>query len=91
MAGDLGYDFFPEDDCEGDCVMPAEQGGGREVLIEIMQVGNAVKVSAVDPATGVEVSIVGSPSAGEETLKRNAVNKLNYVLHRRRAERAGRT
>ena len=60
---------------------------GREVLIEIMQVGNAVKVSAVDPATGVEVSIVGPPSVGEETLKRNAINKLNYVLRKGTARR----
>lgn len=58
---------------------------GGEVLIEIIQMGASVKVSAVDPATGTEVSIVGPPSAGEETLKRNAVNKLNYVLARRRA------
>lgn len=62
---------------------------GDEVLIEMYQVGNSVKVSAVDPVTGVEVSIVGSPSAGEETLKRNAVNKLRYVL-RKRAEGGGR-
>lgn len=62
---------------------------GDEILIEMYQVGNSVKVSAVDPVTGVEVSIVGSPSAGEETLKRNAVNKLRYVL-RKRAEGGGR-
>jgi hypothetical protein len=60
----------------------------REVLIEMLRVGNAVKVVAVDPATGIEVSIVGSPSMGEETLKRNAVNKLDYVL-RKRAGAAG--
>ena len=54
----------------------------REVLIEIRQVGNAVKVSAIDPVTGMEVSIVGSPSVGEETLKRNAINKLSYVLRK---------
>lgn len=56
----------------------------REVLIEIIQMGASVKVSAIDPDTGTEVSIVGPPSAGEETLKRNAVNKLNYVLAKRR-------
>lgn len=89
MAGG-GCGDFRDDDCQGDCVMATGEDFGREVLIEIMQVGNAVKVSAVDPGTGVEVSIVGSPSAGEEALKRNAVNKLNWVLRRRRAERAGR-
>lgn len=53
-----------------------------EVLIEMWQVGNAVKVSAIDVATGTEVSIVGSPSTDDETLKRTAVNKLNYVLRK---------
>ena len=61
----------------------AEKPGG-EVLIEIIQMGSSVKVSAVDPVTGTEVSIVGPPSVGEETLKRNAVNKLHYVLAKRR-------
>ncbi|MBT5049709.1 MAG: hypothetical protein HOM58_14510 [Rhodospirillaceae bacterium] len=56
-----------------------------DVLIEIWQVGNAVKVSAIDVATGTEVSIVGSPSTSEETLKRTAVNKLNYVLRKEAA------
>ncbi len=56
----------------------------REVLIEIIQLGGSVKVSAIDPVTGIEVSIVGPPSAGEETLKRTAVNKLIYVLAKRR-------
>lgn len=59
-------------------------GSGGEVIIEMFQVGNAVKVTAVDPETLVEVSIVGSPSQGEELLKRTAINKLNYVLRKRR-------
>ncbi len=59
-------------------------GSGGEVIIEIYQVGNAVKVTAVDPETLVEVSIVGSPSQGEEMLKRSAINKLIYVLRKRR-------
>lgn len=63
-------------------------GDGNEVLIEILQVGNAVKVIAVDPETGVEVSIVGSPSMSEEILKRNAVKKLQYVLEKQNASKA---
>jgi hypothetical protein len=55
----------------------------REVLIEMVRVGNAVKVTAVDPETLVEVSIVGSPAQGEEVLRRNAINKLNYMLRKR--------
>ncbi len=55
-------------------------------LIEFRPVGNAVKVSAVDPATMIEVSIVGALTAGEETLTRIAVRKLLYVLGRGRDE-----
>jgi hypothetical protein len=57
---------------------------GKEVLLELYQIGNAVKVTAVDPETGIEVSIVGDPSAGEEILKRTAIRKLEYVLRKRR-------
>ena len=53
-----------------------------DVIIEMIQVGNAVKVTAIDAATGIEVSIVGAPSISEEILKRNAVNKLNYVMRK---------
>ncbi len=41
-----------------------------------------VKVSAIDVATSTEVSIMGPPNAGEETLKRAVVRKLEYVLER---------
>ena len=61
----------------------ARQGANREVLIEFQQVGNAVKVTAVDTETFVEVSMVGPASAGEEVLKRNVINKLNYVLSKK--------
>ena len=58
--------------------------GSDEVLIEIQQIGNAVKVAAIDPETLTEVSIVGSPRAGEEALKRAAVRKLAWVLEKKR-------
>ena len=63
-------------------------GDGNEVIIEILQVGNAVKVVAVDAKSGLEVLIVGSPSMSEEMLKRNAVKKLNYMLEKQNAGRA---
>ena len=56
---------------------------GKEVLLEFHRVVNAVKVSAVDPEIGIEVSIVGDPSAGEEILKQTAIKKLQYVLRKR--------
>lgn len=59
---------------------------GREVILEFQAVGNSVKVTAIDSLTLVEVSIVGAASAGEETLKRTAIRKLEYVLAKRRSE-----
>ena len=60
---------------------------GREVILEFQHVGNSVKVTAIDPETLIEVSIVGSPAAGEETLKQTALRKLDYVLAKRAKER----
>ncbi len=54
----------------------------REVLLEFQQVGSAVKVTAVDPVTQVEVSIQGPASAGEAALRRTAIAKLRYALSR---------
>jgi hypothetical protein len=51
--------------------------------LEFQRVGSVVKVTAVDPATGVEVSIVGDPRAGEAALGRTAAQKLRYVIEKR--------
>ena len=59
--------------------------GEKEVLLEFHHVGNAVKVTAMDPETMVEVSIVGDPGAGEEELTRIAIRKLEYVLKKQGA------
>lgn len=52
-------------------------------LVEFIRVGNAVKVSAVDPRTNTEVSIVGSPLMSQDHLTRNAIRKLEYVLKKK--------
>lgn len=49
-------------------------------IIEYTSLGGSVKVTAVDPETGVEASIVGAPSAGEQALAALAIRKLLYVL-----------
>ena len=56
----------------------------RDVIFEFFRVGHAVKVSAIDPASGTEVSIVGDPKVGEAALMRLAQQKLEYVLARRK-------
>ena len=57
-----------------------------EVIIEFYRVGAFVKVSAVDVATSTEVSIMGPVNAGEETLTRVVMRKLEYVLERQRKD-----
>ncbi len=56
---------------------------GREVLIEFFPLGNIVKVSAMDTQTLTEISIQGPANTPQETLKRNAVKRLEYVLKKK--------
>jgi hypothetical protein len=57
--------------------------GQEGYIIEFHRVVNAVKVTAMDPATLTEVSIVGAPGAGETELTRLVIRKLEYVLAKR--------
>lgn len=56
-----------------------------QYLVEFIQVGVSVKVSAVDPVSGREVSIIGPASASRDQLTRVAVNKLEYVLAKQKS------
>jgi len=56
---------------------------GREVIFEFFPVGNIIKVTAMDTKTLTEISIQGPKSAGQETLKRNAMKRLEYVLRKK--------
>ena len=56
----------------------------REILFEFHRVGASVKVTAIDPVSLVEVSIVGSPHVGEAELRRIAVAKLDYIQTKKR-------
>jgi hypothetical protein len=58
--------------------------GPFEVLFEFRQVGDYVKVSAVDPVTNTEVAIVGSSRMSKEALKASALRKLRYVIAKNR-------
>jgi hypothetical protein len=57
----------------------------REVIFEFLWIGAALKVTAIDAASGTEVSMVGDPNAGQETLRRLAKQKLDYVMGRKQA------
>ncbi len=58
--------------------------GDEDVIIEFQRIGASVRVSAIDPETPTEVSIAGPASAGEETLTRTVMQKLAYVLEKKR-------
>ncbi len=51
-----------------------------EVLFEYRQIGNSIKVTAIDPKTGTEVSIVGSAAMTQYSLQQAALRKLRKKL-----------
>ena len=51
-----------------------------DVIVEFVQLGAYVKVSAMHTPTMIEAVIVGPPSAGEFVLRQNALRKLKYLL-----------
>ena len=59
--------------------------GGREILIEIVTIGAYAKASAIDAATGTEVSITGPADADRATLEAAAIRKLQFVLNKQNA------
>ena len=52
----------------------------KGIIFEFVPMGASVKVSAVDTATGTEVSIVGPARAARHDLERTAEAKLRYVM-----------
>jgi hypothetical protein len=64
-----------------------EQKRAAEAIIEFRRIGNAVKVSAVDTVSHLEVSIVAPASSSERAMTDTVMRKLQYVLARRNATR----
>jgi len=60
---------------------PTEQ----EIYIECILNGGFLKVTAIDARTGTEACVFGPPNA-RETLTRNAVAKLAYVMKKANRE-----
>lgn len=56
--------------------------GDGEVFFEFQRIGMYLKVSAIDGATGTEVSVAGPASGSRELLKRTALAKLRFVMQR---------
>jgi phage head maturation protease len=56
------------------------ESGNHGYIVEFHQVGNSVKVSALDPVTLIEVSIVGAPAMSEAYLTQTVIRKLEFRL-----------
>jgi len=56
----------------------------NEVLFEMKQVGNYMRITAIDPVSGTEVISIGDPSVDTEMLKGMAARKLKYVIAKNR-------
>ena len=52
----------------------------REIYFEFVAIGRHVKVSAIDAATGTEVSVMGPATASQADLQRLALQKLQTRL-----------
>ena len=59
-----------------------KQDSGQGYIIEFHAMGRSLKVTAVDPHTFREVSIVAPVSFSRDMLARQAVKKLLYVLRK---------
>ena len=57
----------------------------KEVLLELHYTsGRSVRVIAIDPVTGIEVTMVGDARRGEKAWKRRTTQKLRDVLNKKR-------
>ena len=58
----------------------------EDYIIEFITVGQAMKVTAIDPVSLREVSIVGNPKASRRELADAAIQKLKYVMAKGQTE-----
>lgn len=54
-------------------------------IVEYVALGGSVKVTAFDPATLTEASIIAPTSASQHDMATLAIRKLDYVLGKRQA------
>ena len=57
-------------------------GPEREVYFEFVAIGDALRVTAIDSLTGIEVSAMGPVGAAEADLQQLALQKLKMRLKR---------
>lgn len=54
-----------------------------EILFEYIRQGTYVKVTAIEPETRTEVSVVVPANLSQEQMNLQALQKLNYVLRKK--------
>lgn len=52
----------------------------KEYYLEFMPQGRYVRVTAVDPVTGLEAVIVGDAAQPQKVLEHTAIRKLEFLL-----------
>lgn len=57
-----------------------------EILFEYIRNGAYVKVTAIEPQTKTEASVVVPASLSQEQMQIQALNKLRYVLKKQEEE-----
>lgn len=62
------------------------RAGEEGVIVEFHRVGNAIKVSAVDTRTYLEVSILAPATASEREMTDAVLRKLAWVQERNAAK-----
>jgi len=59
--------------------------------LEFLTMGKQVKVMAIDPETGIEVSIIAPQSASQSEMSSVAVEKLKRRIAKEAEQEAGKT
>ncbi|MBQ7285749.1 MAG: hypothetical protein IJW72_05815 [Alphaproteobacteria bacterium] len=57
-----------------------------EILFEYIRQGQYVKVTAIEPETRIEASVVVPANLSREQMQIQALNRLNYVLKKKTEE-----
>ena len=60
-----------------------DNGHSDGFIIEIRQVGDYVKATAIDTVTGIEATVIASPKLSKRQITDLAARKLKYVLAKR--------
>lgn len=56
----------------------------QDYIVEFIPQGRFVKVTAVDPVTGIEAVIVGDAAQGQQAMARAAVRKLEFLIEKQK-------